>query len=169
MLREHGAVRLLELLRSPSGPTPLAADLEARLAGVDPEAELSRAAHAGLRFVVPGDAEWPDPLGDLAHAPALHERGDVPVGLWCRGPLRLDEACRQAVAVVGSRSATSYGGQVAGDIAATLAREQWTTVSGAAFGIDHDAHRGALAERGADDRRAGLRRRPGLPAGQPGL
>jgi len=152
MLREHGAVRLLELLRSPAlqtaRPTALAADLEARLAGVDPERELARAAEAGLRFVVPGDAEWPDALDDLAHAPPLHERGDVPVGLWCRGPLRLDEACRQAVAVVGSRSATSYGGQVAGDIAATLAREQWTTVSGAAFGIDHDAHRGALARRG---------------------
>ncbi|MBV9832520.1 MAG: DNA-protecting protein DprA [Marmoricola sp.] len=152
MLREHGAVRLLELLRSPAQqtarPTALAADLEARLAGVDPERELARAAEAGLRFVVPGDAEWPDALDDLAHAPPLHERGDVPVGLWCRGPLRLDEACRQAVAVVGSRSATSYGGQVAGDIAATLAREQWTTVSGAAFGIDHDAHRGALARRG---------------------
>ena len=148
MLREHGAVRLLELLRSPAEPTDLAADLEARLAGVDPERELSRAAEAGLRFVVPGDDEWPDSLDDLAHAPPLHERGDVPVGLWCRGPLRLDEACRQAVAVVGSRSATSYGGQVAGDIAATLAHERWTTVSGAAFGIDHDAHRGALAARG---------------------
>ena len=41
----------------------------------------------------------------------------MPVGLWCRGPLRLDEAPEQAVAVVGSRSATTYGGGVAGDIA----------------------------------------------------
>ena len=72
----------------------------------------------------------------------------MPIGLWCRGALRLDEACRESVAVVGSRSATSYGAQVAGDIGARLAAEHWTTVSGAAFGIDHAAHRGALAARG---------------------
>ncbi len=54
----------------------------------------------------------------------------------------------RAVAVVGSRSATTYGADVAGDIAATLARETWTVVSGAAFGIDQAAHRGALANRG---------------------
>ena len=71
-----------------------------------------------------------------------------PLGLWCRGPLRLDEAVEQAVAVVGSRSATTYGGAVAGEIAAALARESWTVVSGAAFGIDQAAHRGALASRG---------------------
>ena len=52
------------------------------------------------------------------------------------------------MAVVGSRSATTYGADVAGDIAATLARETWTVVSGAAFGIDQAAHRGALVNRG---------------------
>jgi DNA processing protein len=52
------------------------------------------------------------------------------------------------VAVVGSRSATTYGGAVAGDIGAVLARESWTVVSGAAFGIDQAAHRGALTSRG---------------------
>ena len=71
-----------------------------------------------------------------------------PSGVWCRGPLRLDEAVAHAVAVVGSRSATTYGGAVAGDIASVLATESWTVVSGAAFGIDQAAHRGALANRG---------------------
>ena len=53
------------------------------------------------------------------------------------------------MAVVGSRSATTYGADVAADIAATLVRESWTVVSGAAFGIDQAAHRGALANRAA--------------------
>ena len=114
----------------------------------DPERDLERAGGLGIRFVVPGDDEWPVALDDLARAPHLHERGGVPLGLWCRGPLRLAEVVEQAVAVVGSRSATSYGGSVAGEIAGALARESWTVVSGAAFGIDQAAHRGALASRG---------------------
>ena len=61
----------------------------------------------------------PPCLDDLAHAPHLHERGGVPVGLWCRGSLRLDEATEHAVAVVGSRSATTYGADVATGIATT--------------------------------------------------
>lgn len=147
-VRRHGAPAVLERLRAQADEGALGADLADRLVSVDAERELTHAAGAGLRFVVPGDEEWPDSLDDLERAPHLHERGGVPIGLWCRGALRLDEACRQAVAVVGSRSATTYGGQVAGDIASTLAREQWTTVSGAAFGIDHDAHRGALVQGG---------------------
>ncbi|MCW2819285.1 MAG: protecting protein DprA [Marmoricola sp.] len=126
----------------------LGRDLADRLTGVDPERELARAADRGMRFVVPGDREWPVGLDDLVHAPLLHERGGVPVGLWCRGPLRLDEAAGRAVAVVGSRSATTYGADVATELASVLAREGWTTVSGAAFGIDQAAHRGALAQRG---------------------
>jgi DNA processing protein len=147
-VHEHGASIVLASLRDDAEQGELGADLAERLAAVDPARELSKASDAGLRFVVPGDPEWPASLDDLARAPHLHDRGGVPIGLWCRGPMRLDEVCEQSVAVVGSRSATSYGGQVAGDIAATLAREQWTTVSGAAFGIDQAAHRGALASRG---------------------
>ena len=106
----------------------------------------------GIRFVVPGDEEWPTTLGDLAPRRHLHERGGQPLGVWCRGPLRLDEAAEQAVAVVGSRSATTYGADVAADIAGVLAGESWSVVSGAAFGIDQAAHRGALAIRGTTSR-----------------
>jgi DNA processing protein len=54
-----------------------------------------------------------------------------------------------AVSIVGSRSATSYGGAVAGDIAAHIAEHgRATVVSGAAFGVDQAAHRGALAVSG---------------------
>ena len=52
------------------------------------------------------------------------------------------------MAVVGSRSATTYGAGVAAELAAHVAGEGVTVVSGAAFGIDQAAHRGALAARG---------------------
>ena len=147
-VQELGAELVLENLRTQAAHRELGADLAERLAAADPERDLERAGALGIRFVVPGDDEWPVALDDLARAPHLHERGGVPLGLWCRGPLRLAEVVEQAVSVVGSRSATSYGGSVAGEIAGALARESWTVVSGAAFGIDQAAHRGALASRG---------------------
>lgn len=148
LVHELGARKVLAALQVQAADRELGADLAERLGAVDPVQELERAAKRGIRFAVPGDAEWPTPVDDLAHAPHLHERGGVPVGLWCRGGLRLDEATEHAVAVVGSRSATTYGGDVAAEIAGTLARASWTVVSGAAFGIDQAAHRGALTNRG---------------------
>ncbi|MBS44899.1 MAG: DNA-protecting protein DprA [Nocardioides sp.] len=121
-------------------------DVAERLRHLDPAAELARAARQGIRFVVPGDEEWPDGLDDLAGAGALHERGGVPVGLWVRGPLRLDEIA-PGLAVVGSRASTTYGDRVAADVAAEASLAGVTVVSGAAFGIDAAAHQGALGAR----------------------
>ena len=148
LVHELGAERVLGSLRQQADEGELGADLAARIDGVDPARELERASAMGLRFVIPGDSEWPAPVDELAHAPHLHERGGVPVGLWCRGPLPLDQAAQEAVAVVGSRSATTYGGEVASQLAAVLAQASWTVVSGAAFGIDQSAHRGALGAGG---------------------
>jgi DNA processing protein len=118
-------------------------DAAARVADCDPAAELERATRLGLRFVVPGDEEWPTQLDDLLGVDPLQERGGPPIGLWVRGPVRLD-SLGAAVAVVGSRSATSYGGDTAATIAAVVARAGSPVVSGAAYGIDNAAHRGAL-------------------------
>ncbi|MGZ4460843.1 MAG: DNA-processing protein DprA [Nocardioidaceae bacterium] len=126
----------------------LAGEVAARARGLDPEAELAEAERRGIRFVCPGDDEWPEPLDALGRCEPVQGRGGVPLGLWVRGPLSLAEAARHAVAVVGSRSATSYGAGVAADIAAHLGQHGVTVVSGAAFGIDQAAHRGALAVRG---------------------
>lgn len=115
-----------------------------RLAEVDSLRELEVAARSGLRFVVPGDDEWPSGLGDLALAGSVQERGGVPLGLWVRGPARLD-ALDGALAVVGARSATTYGADLARDLAAEVAGSGRIVVSGAAFGIDQAAHRGAIA------------------------
>lgn len=93
----------------------------------------------GVRFVVPGDDEWPAGVDDLELPP---------LGLWVRGPDPLDVVCRRAVAVVGSRSCTGYGEHVAGELGSALAERGWTVVSGGAFGIDAASHRGALAAGG---------------------
>jgi DNA processing protein len=147
-VQEHGAETVLANLHEQAVRGEVGEDLAQRLSSADPERELETARARGIRFVVPGDAEWPSGMDDLVRAPHLHERGGVPIGLWCRGPLALNKAGQQAVAVVGSRSATTYGGTVASEIASVLAGESWTVVSGAAFGIDQAAHRGALANRG---------------------
>ena len=102
---------------------------------------------AGLRFLIPGDAEWPVVLNDLAGC-TVGRMGGVPVGLWVAGPGRLTNWCRRAVSMVGSRAATRYGESVALSLASDLAGEvgepHWTIVSGGAFGIDSASHRGAL-------------------------
>lgn len=141
-----GAQRVLAELRSPSSvPDTLTRDLGARLAHVDPERELERAARRGVRFVVPGDPEWPAQLDDLRRAPVLNQRGGPPLGLWVRGASRLDELVARSVAIVGSRSSTTYGEDAAADIGAGLAAAGHCVVSGGAVGIDYAAHRGALA------------------------
>jgi DNA processing protein len=110
---------------------------------------LEAAASQGLRWVVPGEKEWPHGLDDLEHAPALNRRAGTPLGLWVRGPLQLAETVARSVAVVGCRSATSYGLTVGGQLGADLAERNVASVSGAAFGIDSAAHRGSLAMRGS--------------------
>jgi DNA processing protein len=143
-----GANRVYELLREEQDVAGVYTDVAARLRGLEPERDIEHAAAEGIRFVCPEDDEWPRALDDLDRAEPLQDRGCRPLGLWVKGERRLDEACRSAAAVVGSRSATTYGAGVASDIAACLADKQMTVVSGAAFGIDQAAHRGSLAAKG---------------------
>lgn len=148
LVAELGAARVFDLLHREQDVTGVYTDVAARLRGLDPERDLHDAEAQGIRFLCPGDAEWPDAVTSLDHAAPLQQRGGAPLGLWARGPLRLDEACRRAAAVVGSRSATTYGAGVASSLAAHLGEHGMTVVSGAAFGIDQAAHRGALAMKG---------------------
>lgn len=144
-----GAERVYELLREEQDIAGVYSDVAARLRGLDPEAELARAGAQGIRFVCPGDREWPTALDDLDAAEPLQRQGGRPLGLWVKGAVRLDEICSRVVAVVGSRSATTYGAGVAADIASGVGEQGFAVVSGAAFGIDNAAHRGALAAKGA--------------------
>jgi DNA processing protein len=72
----------------------------------------------------------------------------MPLALWARGTAHLSKAAARSVSIIGSRAATAYGTWVASDIASAVAGQGWTVVSGAAYGIDAAAHRGALAADG---------------------
>jgi len=81
-----------------------------------------------------GGAGYPSLLAQLHDPPArLHLRGD-PDGIFER----------PAVAVVGARSCSAYGAQVARTVARELAAAGVVVVSGMARGVDAEAHRGAL-------------------------
>lgn len=144
LVDELGAVTVHEALEAERDLRGVLTDGAARRERQDPAGVLERAARQGIRYVIPSDDEWPTSLDDLMTVAPINDRGGPPLGLWVRGPLRLDQV-DAAVAVVGSRSATSYGADVAGDIAAVVARSGALVMSGAAYGIDHAAHRGALA------------------------
>lgn len=144
LVRELGPAEFLEVLRSRPELREEFTAAAGRLAAAAPEQVLEQSARRGIRFVVPGDEEWPRQLDDLDGAGVLQERGGVPVGLWVRGPLRLDRL-GESVAVVGSRSSTTYGDEVASELAAVVGAAGRPVVSGAAFGVDYAAHRGALS------------------------
>lgn len=122
-------------------------EASARVGALEPERVLDQAYRAGLRFVVPGDTEWPTRLDDLVRAAPVGRHGGRPLGLWVRGPLGLGEM-NASVAIVGARAATTYGTDTTARVAAGVADGGWTVVSGAAFGIDQAAHRGALVAGG---------------------
>lgn len=103
----------------------------------DPEALLTAGLEQGARLVVPGDAEWPTQLDDLADR--------RPFGLWLDGRANLRFACLRSVSIVGARAATAYGTTVASDLGSGLGERGWSVISGGAYGIDGAAHRGALA------------------------
>lgn len=117
-----------------------ARDLDGRVGSAE-----QLAAAAGLRWLIPGDRGWPCALDDLDHVEPLHGATGAPLGLWLRGAGRLAQLCEASVAVVGARDCTPYGAEAASEIAADAAAAGVTVVSGAAFGIDASAHRGALA------------------------
>jgi DNA processing protein len=144
LAREMGGIGLLGALHTDPDRHELLTAAASRLPMVDVDATMAEAERRGVRFVIPGDAEWPVQLDALHGAEPLNERSGVPIGLWVRGPLRLD-SLGDSVAVVGSRSSTSYGEETAADIAAELGLAGRPVISGAAFGIDYAAHRGAAA------------------------
>ena len=146
LISAHGAAATVDALRRSGDESAWAQ----RAKKADEAALRRNAEAAGLRFLIPGDPEWPARLDDLGNAVEVQGLGGIPVGLWAAGPLRVNEAAARSVAVVGARAATRYGEAVAGDLAAGLAREPngYVVVSGGAYGIDAAAHRGALASQG---------------------
>lgn len=101
-------------------------------------ARVADAERRGVSILIPTDTDWPQALNDLgSRAPYL---------LWTRGATSfLAGGLADRVTITGARAASEYGIQVTGEVAGGLAREEYTIVSGVAYGIDAAAHRAALA------------------------
>jgi DNA processing protein len=85
--------------------------------------------------------------GGPGYPPLLAELYDPPARLHLRGGA-VAILTRPCVAVVGARSCSPYGAQVARELAGELAAAGLVVVSGLARGVDGEAHRGALAAGG---------------------
>lgn len=158
---DPGDARLAEAIGSEGAE----AVLQALLAGPEDSAWAGRArsidlaglegaaAGYGLRYLIPGDEEWPEQLAELATCPPVQQLSGCPVGLWVAGPGHLGRWSTSAVAIVGARAATGYGEEVAAELAHDLAGGGLglpgrTIISGGAYGVDAAAHRGALSAAG---------------------
>lgn len=143
LLSRGGVAEAWDWIRT-EGSTPAAWRERAVTAEARAERSVKRAEAAGLRWVTPEDADWPRQLGDLAGFEGINGVQGGPLGIWVAGGGDLSALTSHAVAVVGARSCTTYGAEMATDIAADCADAGHTVISGAAFGIDACAHRGAL-------------------------
>lgn len=99
----------------------------------DHEKELEHLEKRGICFVTAEEEAFPERLRHLPDAPRwLYYIGTLP-----------QEAAR--IAVVGARKCTPYGSAVARSIAGVLSGHGVGILSGLAYGVDKEAHEGALA------------------------
>jgi DNA processing protein len=106
--------------------------LEAKRTG-DPQGDMARIEAAGVRVLTWNSEDYPERLREVDDSPpVLYMLGEVsPSDAW-------------AVAVVGTRRATSYGREVAARLSAGLAEAGVSVISGLAKGVDTVAHNAAL-------------------------
>ncbi len=121
-------------LREVPGVGPkLTARIAAAREEIDSEAEIDLCRRERIAILTEADAGYPRMLREIPDPPG--------VLFLCGAILPRD---RLAVAIVGTRHASSYGLKQAERLAASLARAGLTIVSGLARGIDSAAHRAAL-------------------------
>jgi DNA processing protein len=118
-----------------------------RTLGVPPDAQrgLADAARsAAAAALASGAGAGMEPIAwfDPRYPALLNCVGDPPPVLWARGNTTV--LARPAVAIVGSRAATTYALDVGARLAGELAERGIVVVSGLARGVDSAAHRGCL-------------------------
>jgi len=102
-----------------------------------PDDEMSALERAGVTAVTWNESGYPARLKEIADPPAV---------LFYKGTLLASDD--RSVAIVGTRSPTTYGREAAAVLSRGLAEAGLTVVSGLALGIDGVAHRTALENRG---------------------
>lgn len=92
----------------------------------------------GYDIVTPDSEYYPKLLREISNPPCV---------LYVRG----DKKCLNShvsVSIVGTRSATPYGKEMAFDISRDLAKAGVTVISGGAIGIDSEVHKGVICANG---------------------
>ncbi|MBV8680488.1 MAG: DNA-protecting protein DprA [Aquitalea sp.] len=112
--------------------------LRDQVAAASVDAALAWAEQAQCSLISLQDDDYPQALAETASPPPL---------LFARGRRELLQ--RPMLAMVGSRSATPPGRQIAEAFAQHLSEHGYTIVSGLASGIDTAAHQGALQAAGS--------------------
>jgi DNA processing protein len=154
LVPEIGSVRLkklLEVFETPEKILGASVDALSAVEGIgekiardissfkkeDLDRELALAKKLGLKIITWVDAHYPENLKTIY---------DPPIVLYVKGELKAEDAL--SIAIVGSRRPSFYGLNAAGEFAYELAHLGITIVSGLAYGIDTQAHRGALKASG---------------------
>jgi DNA processing protein len=117
-----------------AGLSPKLAERVAQIrASVDLEDYISKAKAKGIHILTWEDENYPKRLKEIDQPPPV---------LYVRGELTTEDSW--AVAVVGTRRVSVYGRQVTEELAAYLANNGVTVVSGLARGVDAISHQSAL-------------------------
>jgi DNA processing protein len=104
---------------------------------MDVDAEWERVLKAGIHVLTLFDDDYPINLSQIDAPPPL---------LYVRGALQPNDSW--AIAIVGTRRASTYGREVAHSLSRDLAGQGITVVSGLALGVDTVAHRSSLEHGG---------------------
>jgi DNA processing protein len=102
------------------------------------DAILEKSARHGYRMLITDDQEYPGRLAEIH---------DPPVILWCRGEVKT--LGMDGISVIGTRSPSHYGKQMAASFTEELVGYGFCIVSGLAYGIDSIAHRVAVDKQAA--------------------
>ena len=167
LVAELGARRLHDLLLAECDLQGLRTDVAARLAAVDAARDLERAERLGLRFVVPGDAEWPTQLEDLAGAGVAARAGRRPgraVGPRTAAPRRARQLGRRR-GLAGRDDLRRRPWRASSPARSPTPGTWWSRAAPSASTGRPTA--GPSAPDAPDAGGGGLRRRPGLPRGPP--
>jgi len=123
----------LEALQAAGLGTKLAERVIQVRKDVDLDRLMERYAALGIQLLTWEDQAYPARLKEIDQPPPV---------LYVRGTLTAEDAW--AMAVVGTRRVSAYGRQVTEDLAACLAANGVTVISGLARGVDAIAHQAAL-------------------------
>ena len=104
---------------------------------IDPDKILDGILTKGIEIITIDDDIYPRRLKEINNPPpVIFSKGEyIPTDEW-------------AVAIVGTRLATSYGKQITQELASFLAHHDITVVSGMARGVDAFAHQSAIQSKG---------------------